>query len=230
MFAAKALLAAALASTALAHFTLDYPLSRGFDEDTEPDFCGGFTTVEARQPFPLSSGPIWIDSHHTLATVDAFISTSADPQSFSDFNTTSNGTDIPLLTSYFQVGEGEYCWNVDFAGLNLGLTNGSLVTLQIQFDGPDGYLYQCADLVLLSNYTVPSNDTCTSDAAASFSATHTGTLADPATATATSATTTSGASASASASASSSSTSGAEARTAGIAVVVGAALAASLAI
>lgn len=31
-----------LASTATAHFTLDYPRSRGFDEDIEPQFCGGF--------------------------------------------------------------------------------------------------------------------------------------------------------------------------------------------
>lgn len=78
---------------------------------------------------------VWIDSHHTLATVVAIVSTSANPTSFSDFNTTSNGTNIPALTNYFQVQEGEYCWNVSFAGLNLGLQNGSEVTLQIQYAG-----------------------------------------------------------------------------------------------
>lgn len=62
------------ASTSLAHFTLDFPVSRGqtrqeheheaytktsrgFDEDKEPGFCGGFTQPSAeRTPFPLSSG------------------------------------------------------------------------------------------------------------------------------------------------------------------------------
>ncbi|KAK8865823.1 hypothetical protein IAR55_000971 [Kwoniella newhampshirensis] len=166
MFTVKSLLvASALASTALAHFTLDYPTSRGFDDENEPQFCGGFSSVETRQPFPLGQGPIHIDSHHPLATVVAFISTSENPTSFGDFNTTSNGTSIPLATPIFQVAEGDSCFNVDLGGLNVGLSNGSLVTLQVQFDGGDGALYQCTDLVLIEGYNVPSNETCTSDAA-----------------------------------------------------------------
>ncbi|ORY34217.1 hypothetical protein BCR39DRAFT_516819 [Naematelia encephala] len=166
MFSFRGLLGASvLVSTAMAHYTLDYPISRGFDDDNEVNFCGGFNSVEnPRQPFPLSNGTIHIDSHHTLATVVAYISTSSNPTSFNDFNTTSNGTSIPLLTNFFQVPEGDSCWTVDMAGLNIGLTNGSLVTLQVQFDGGDGNLYQCADLVLLSDFTTPSNETCSSDA------------------------------------------------------------------
>ncbi|RSH80006.1 uncharacterized protein EHS24_009677 [Apiotrichum porosum] len=160
-----------LASTVLAHFTLDFPESRGFDEDIEPQFCGGFNTTEARQPFPLGKGPIWIDSHHTQASVYAMLSTSENPTSFSDFNTTSNGTNIPAVTNWFPVSEGEDCWNIDLEALGLGLTNGSLVTLQILFNGGDGPLYQCTDLVLLSNYTLPSNRTCSNDTAASYTAT-----------------------------------------------------------
>ncbi|WWD17992.1 hypothetical protein CI109_102438 [Kwoniella shandongensis] len=168
MFNIKTLLAAsALASTALAHFTLDYPTSRGFDDDKEPQFCGGFTTVEARQPFPLGQGPIRIDSHHPRASVVAFISTSENPTSFNDFNTTSSGQTIPLATPVFQVASGDYCFNVNLGSLNVGLTNGSLVTLQVQYDGGDGDLYQCTDLVLIDGYTVPANETCTIDAATS---------------------------------------------------------------
>ncbi|RSH85456.1 hypothetical protein EHS25_004852 [Saitozyma podzolica] len=166
-----ALVIALGASAALAHFTLDYPTSRGFDDNNEPQFCGGFTNVETRQPFSLGSGPVWIDSHHTLATVDAFLSVSVDPTSFNDFNTTSNGTTIPMVTNFFQVNEGEHCWNVNLGALGIGLTNGSLVTLQIQYNGGDGNLYQCTDLVLLSNYTVPSNWTCTVDATVAGNAT-----------------------------------------------------------
>ncbi|KAK1926079.1 hypothetical protein DB88DRAFT_504185 [Papiliotrema laurentii] len=154
------------ASTSLAHFTLDFPTSRGFDEDKEPGFCGGFTQPSAeRTPFPLSSGALWIDSHHPAATVDAFLSVSNNPTSFDDFNSTSNGTSIPMVTNFFQVkAAGEYCWNVNLEGLGIGLTNGSLVTIQVQFNGGDGNLYQCADLILLSDYTLPSNLTCPTDA------------------------------------------------------------------
>ncbi|WVQ97183.1 hypothetical protein IAU59_004293 [Kwoniella sp. CBS 9459] len=172
MFALNSLLAATVfSSTALAHFTLDYPTSRGFDDDNEPQFCGGFNTVETRQPFPLGEGPVHIDSHHNLATVVAFISTSSNPTSFNDFNTTSNGTSIPLATDFFQVTSGEKCFNVNLGALGVGLTNGSEVTLQIQYDGGDGNLYQCADLVLIDGYSVPSNETCTSDAATAGNAT-----------------------------------------------------------
>jgi hypothetical protein len=40
-----------------------------------------------------------------------------------------------MVTNFFQVNEGEHCWNVDLGSLGIGLTNGSLVTLQIQFNG-----------------------------------------------------------------------------------------------
>ncbi|EKD04581.1 hypothetical protein A1Q2_01153 [Trichosporon asahii var. asahii CBS 8904] len=153
------LLATALAaSMATAHFTLDYPETRGFDEDKETQFCGGFATAATRQPFPLK-GPAWINNHHKKATVDAFVSLSTDPQSFDDFNKTSNGTSIPHLTDFFQVSEGEACWNIDFTSLGLDLKNGSEVTLQVRFSG-------CSDLILLSDYQVPANETCNNDAAA----------------------------------------------------------------
>ena len=83
-----------------------------------------------------SSLPVWIDSHHSAATVDAFLSVSQNPTSFDDFNSTSNGTAIPLVTNFFQVkAAGEYCWNVDLSSLGIDLTNGSLVTVQVQYNG-----------------------------------------------------------------------------------------------
>jgi hypothetical protein len=42
-------------SAAMAHYTLDYPLSRGFSDDNEPKApCGGYDTVGNRTQFPLS--------------------------------------------------------------------------------------------------------------------------------------------------------------------------------
>ncbi|WWC66454.1 uncharacterized protein I206_100356 [Kwoniella pini CBS 10737] len=195
-------------SSALAHFTLDYPTSRGFDDDNEPQYCGGFPNVAStRQPFPLGQGPIHIDSHHNLATVVAFISTSSNPTSFDDFNTTSNGTSIPLASSIFQVKEGDSCFNVNLGNLGVGLINGSQVTLQVQYDGGDGNLYQCTDLILIEGYSVPSNETCTNDA--SLSSTTSSSISG---ASSTTASSTSTSSPSASASSSSGSTSGSMAR------------------
>lgn len=51
------LLLAASATLASAHFKLNYPPARGFDEDTLPQYpCGGQDTVSERTPIPIGSG------------------------------------------------------------------------------------------------------------------------------------------------------------------------------
>ncbi|GAA5961599.1 hypothetical protein JCM10213_007194, partial [Rhodosporidiobolus nylandii] len=101
---------AVAASLASAHFTLDYPPTRGFDEDLEPNFCGGFSTPSSsRAPFPLSgSAPVLIDSHHPSAEVAILLSFSENPTSFADFNQTSDGQTYGLLKSFGSItGNGE---------------------------------------------------------------------------------------------------------------------------
>ena len=118
---------------ASAHFTLDYPTSRGFDENIEPrasdgltnltrvgppnrfdalltEFCGGFPTPSSeRTPFPLSgSAPVLIDSHHPSAIVGMFLSFDSNPTSFSQFNQTSSGQQYGLLDNFGSItGSGE---------------------------------------------------------------------------------------------------------------------------
>ncbi|ORY89067.1 hypothetical protein BCR35DRAFT_262814 [Leucosporidium creatinivorum] len=178
---------AALVPLAAAHFTLDYPATRGFDEDLEPQFCGGFPDVSStRQPFPLSgSAPILIDSHHPSAQVGILISLDSNPTSFDNFTTTSTGDAIPMLLPFGQItGTGEFCFNVDVGSLGLSnVTNGTVATIQVEFNGGDGLLLQCTDIVLVSDYTVPSNVTCANATAttsasdsASSSATATGSM------------------------------------------------------
>ncbi|BGP57274.1 hypothetical protein JCM8202_002851 [Rhodotorula sphaerocarpa] len=154
----------ALPALVAAHFTLDYPPSRGFDEDTEPQFCGGFSTPSAeRTPFPLSGqAPVLIDSHHPSAIVGIFLSFDSNPTNFSQFNQTSSGQQYGLLDPFGSItGSGEFCFRVDVASLGVsGIANGSVATLQVEFNGGDGSLFQCADLVLVENYTVPSNISC----------------------------------------------------------------------
>ncbi|BGO93833.1 hypothetical protein NBRC10512_004622 [Rhodotorula toruloides] len=165
--------AAALPLLASAHFTLDYPYTRGFDEDLEPQFCGGFNTPSSsRTPYPLSgSAPLLIDSHHPTADVAVLISFDQNPSNFSAFNQTSEGQGYGLLKPFGRInGQGEFCFNVDIASLGVnGLQNGSVATIQVEFNGGDGALFQCSDIVLITNYSAPSNITC-SNATSSASA------------------------------------------------------------
>ncbi|KAG6371645.1 hypothetical protein JVT61DRAFT_9359 [Boletus reticuloceps] len=149
-------LTAAFATFANAHFQLQFPLPRGpFVQNSEPTFCDGYTNaVSNRTVFPLSNGVIDLDSEHPTWTVGVIISTVQNPTSFSDFNSS-------LVVPYFKTsGEGGFCFPINIAASNVsGIQDGANVTIQVIFDGGDGILYQCADLTLSANVTVPSNAT-----------------------------------------------------------------------
>ncbi|KAG9128298.1 hypothetical protein FRC07_001233 [Ceratobasidium sp. 392] len=160
---------ASLVAGAAAHFTLDYPLTRGFDEDIENRFCGGFNTPGHRSPFPLGAAGINIDSHHDTANLIALISFDSNPQNLTQFSNSSNGAQ---LTSFIRLDkQGEACLPVNIQSLGLSnVSNGTNATIQIQFDGGDGNLYQCADVTLVEGFTVPSNVTCAASATSSQTA------------------------------------------------------------
>ncbi|MBW0475085.1 hypothetical protein O181_014800 [Austropuccinia psidii MF-1] len=145
------------------HFTLDYPLTRGFSEDDEPKFCGGFpTNATGRHPFPLSGpAPILINSHHSSAEVAIIIAFKSDPTTFADFNTSNK---VTFLRPFGRIeGRGPLCFNIDINSLASqvpNITDGTLATLQVEYNGGDSPLFQCSDLILQKNYTTPSNVTC----------------------------------------------------------------------
>ncbi|GHJ89253.1 hypothetical protein NliqN6_5655 [Naganishia liquefaciens] len=228
MFAQSLLVPLLVASSALAHYTLDYPPSRGFVDEDEVKFCGGFSSPSSmRTPFPLTgNGPgeqsvssfgtyeladsfsllpiVQWDSHHAIGTVGIYVSTSENPTNWSDFSST-------MAKNWFTGPNGAACTNIDMSQLNMNLTNGSLVTIQMVANGGDGNLYQCADLILLEGYTAPSNETCSNDVSLASNATATATpsLGQSASATSTGASMTMGSATGAAASASASPTSGA---------------------
>lgn len=157
----------AFASSALAHFTLDYPLSRGFDEDIESDnFCGGFHNVSLpRQPWYYANGPIEIDSHHDSATVNIYISFSP-PTGSESFLATTNGTAVPPLRHDLAIsGQGEFCFHANASSLNVAgieVRNGTEATIMVEYiNNVHGHLYQCTDVVFTSDQSVGSNITCT---------------------------------------------------------------------
>lgn len=165
------------ASSATAHFTLDYPTTRGFDEDLEPNnFCGGFSNVSLpRQPWYYRNGPIEIDSHHTSAIVNIYISFDV-PTSAQSFLTTSNGTSVPPLRHDLAIsGTGEFCFHANASALNIPGVNvgkGTNATIMVEYiNNVHGHLYQCTDVTFTDDASVGANITCTD---ASTAATGTG--------------------------------------------------------
>ncbi|KAF8527860.1 hypothetical protein BU17DRAFT_81105 [Hysterangium stoloniferum] len=147
-----------------AHFLLDYPQTRGFDEDNEVLFCGGFSTVSSRSQFPLGAGIISITSEHPTAEISIGMSFKANPTTFADFfnATSSNGNQIPFLTPFTTMhSQGDACFPVNPNNLNVSeATDGANATILVQFNGPDGLLYQCADVTLSQSFAVPNATKC----------------------------------------------------------------------
>ncbi|QRW18974.1 hypothetical protein RhiXN_00380 [Rhizoctonia solani] len=141
----------------------EWPRTRGFDEDIENQFCGGFPNAGPRSSFPLGASGVVIDSTHDTANVIVLVSFDANPQNITQFSNSSNGAQ---LTSFVKLEkQGEACIPVNIQSLGLSnVSNGTNATIQIQYDGGDGNLYQCADVTLLSDFTAPSNVSCASSA------------------------------------------------------------------
>ncbi|EGG01766.1 Hypothetical protein MELLADRAFT_123519 [Melampsora larici-populina 98AG31] len=104
-----------LASLTSAHFTLDTPESRYFDEEKEGSFCGGSQQpADHRGSFPVAgAAPIWINSHHDHAEVAIILSLNTDPNKFSDFKT--NGKFNYLMDFTKISGQDKFCFSVDIA-------------------------------------------------------------------------------------------------------------------
>ncbi|EPQ60925.1 hypothetical protein GLOTRDRAFT_68971 [Gloeophyllum trabeum ATCC 11539] len=152
-----------LVAAVSAHFQLQYPAPRGpFVEDQEPNFCDGYiNAVDNRTMFPLSNGVIELRSEHPSWTIGVIISTAQNPTSQDNFTDPKNSSAFQQVMQYNkQSGSGYFCLPVDIQASGIsGVKDGSNVTIEIIFDGGDGQLYQCADLTLSSNASVPSTAT-----------------------------------------------------------------------
>ncbi|KAI0724341.1 hypothetical protein C8T65DRAFT_563625 [Cerioporus squamosus] len=145
-----------------AHFQLQYPPPRGdFVEDDEPTFCDGYVnSVSNRTTFPTSGGFISINSEHPSWTLGGILATVQNANNFTVFQD-SKGNFQQFLPFFQTTGEGSFCVDVDLAKSGLsGIKSGANVTLQFVFDGGDGQLYQCADVTLADNFTIPTSISC----------------------------------------------------------------------
>jgi uncharacterized protein YdeI (BOF family) len=123
-------------SLALAHFTLTYPVSRGFDENSEPTGpCGGFNTPSSqRVQMPLKGSFVEINSGHTSYTYIV--------NALANNNPTANDFITSNLVQVAQGGRNypqAACLPIAF---NDSLKDNTNVTLQIVYNGGDGLLYQ----------------------------------------------------------------------------------------
>jgi hypothetical protein len=129
---------------------------------------------ETRTPFPLSGGFISFSSFHTsasctsclriaiiviayydpfVAAAVAAVSFNSNPQSLTNFNTTSSGQTYPLLLPTFSTSvEGTFCVHVNVSSLGVsGVTNGTLATILMVYNGGDGILHQVQVTSTMSN-------------------------------------------------------------------------------
>ncbi|KAH8100552.1 hypothetical protein BXZ70DRAFT_937805 [Cristinia sonorae] len=144
-----------LLSVASAHFHLEYPPPRGpFVADAEVNFCDGYANATTnRTEFPLDGGFIAWRGSHPHWTFGVIVAADENPTSFDNFT---------QAVDFFK-GEtpGNVCFPVDLSKTNVtGLQDGANVTLQMVYDAGDGKLFQCADITLKANLTIPSSVSC----------------------------------------------------------------------
>jgi hypothetical protein len=131
------LLLGALLPLASAHFKLNYPAARGFDEDNLGQFpCGGQNTVSSnRTKFPITGGPIQLEMEHTSARVQVFMALGNEP---------GDSFNIELLPTIQERGPQNFCIGAGALTFPPGMriTEGTNATIQVITNGdPSGGLY-----------------------------------------------------------------------------------------
>ncbi|KAI9852806.1 MAG: hypothetical protein M1838_005027 [Thelocarpon superellum] len=132
-------LAAAL-PLAAAHFKLDYPPARGFDEDNLIYFpCGKQDSVSSnRTEWGIKGGPIDLTMGHDQAAVQVLLGLGNNPGV--NFN-------ITLEPTFLEQGLGSFCMPDVVVPGDLGISDGMNATIQVVTNGdPNGGLYNCADI------------------------------------------------------------------------------------
>jgi nascent polypeptide-associated complex subunit beta len=133
---ANTLLGLSILPFAFAHFNLDYPPSRGFDDDKEGDFpCGSFNDVQQqRTDFPISGGPIQLRMGHQQTNVAVYMAIGDNPGS--NFN-------IVAKQQLMVTGLGQFCIANVAVPEGMNVTDGTKATIQVVTNNHEaGGLYQ----------------------------------------------------------------------------------------
>jgi hypothetical protein len=131
----------AFSHIASAHFTIDYPAARGFDEDLLTQFpCGGQNEVANRTLWPLSGGEIALDMRDASANVEVLIGFG---------NSVGSSFEIVLRQTFAESGSGTFCMTGFTIPAGLNVADGMNATIQVitggggmsRRDGASGALY-----------------------------------------------------------------------------------------
>ncbi|KAJ3106123.1 hypothetical protein HDU97_006940 [Phlyctochytrium planicorne] len=150
-----AVVLASLFAVANAHYILTTPRTRGFSDDDEAKGpCGSFDVAVNPVAFPLQS-VVEIAAFHSKGNLTINIR-AASATAFTKISTTAiehNETGVCNPPPYFEK------YSVDLTKIEgLTLKEGDNAVIQTVFDGPDGILYQCADVQIGSSKTLPARN------------------------------------------------------------------------
>jgi nascent polypeptide-associated complex subunit beta len=128
--------ALSLIPVSLAHFTLDWPKARGFDDDKEPNFpCGGFDTVQQqRNDFPINGGPLQLNMGHEQTNVAVYMAVGNNPGS---------GFSVVMRPQFVVTGLGNFCIGQVSVPAGMNVTDGTPASIQVVTNAHgSGGLYQ----------------------------------------------------------------------------------------
>lgn len=129
---------AAVLPMAAAHFTIQYPTSRGLNEEKMPEFpCGGMPPSSTRTKLPLDgSFPVAVKLGHSQTALEVLLALGTDP---------GTNYNITLVPTFHISGLGAFCLpHVDISeqAIGVNITDGMNATIQVQSNGdPTGGLY-----------------------------------------------------------------------------------------
>ena len=136
----KSIAALALLPAVLAHFNLNYPTSRGFDEDKEPTFpCGSYDTVSSqRTDFPITGGPIQLKLGHQQTNIAVYLAVGDNP---------GDGFSTVLYPQFQVSGYGDFCLGDINVPSSLNVSEGTKATIQVITNASgESALYQVSHL------------------------------------------------------------------------------------
>jgi nascent polypeptide-associated complex subunit beta len=130
------LLSLSLLPISLAHFTLDWPSSRGKDENTAENFpCGGYDTEQSqRTDFPVSGGPLQLNMGHDQTNVAVYMAIGANPGS---------GFSVVMRPQFQVQGLGNFCIGQISVPSGVNVSDGTQASIQVVSNAHSGGgLYQ----------------------------------------------------------------------------------------
>lgn len=129
-------LALSLLPVSFAHFTLNWPKSRGSAEDTAGNFpCGGYSDVQQqRTDFPISGGPLQLNMGHEQTNVAVYMAVGDNPGS---------GFSIVMRPQFMVTGLGDFCIGQISVPSGVNVSDGTKASIQVVSNAhASGGLYQ----------------------------------------------------------------------------------------